>query len=201
MKRLFIAINLAEEVKRQIIKIIKQISSDKFLDKSNFRWISPENWHLTISFLGYQPDEAIEPILQSIKETINKYSHILKNVGISFERVILAPPNRPPRMIWLLGSQETSKILGQIKNNLENNLIKNGVKFQRENRPYNAHLTLARFQSSLRNYENLRKYENFQLPNYQLPITFFVQSIDLMESHLKRTGAEYNVLAKLDFKE
>ena len=213
MKRLFIAINLpphqmrigAEGAKnnksslwcgglpeksncvrckiRYLIEILKPISD------SNFRWLSPENWHLTPIFLGYQPDEAINPILNSLKETVKN----LPPPTVEFEKIIYGPPGRPARMIWLTGTKETSKKLDEIKKYLENELTENGVKFQRENRPYNAHLTLARFQSSQQSNQN-------KLPNYPIhQLSFISQSLDLMESYLKRTGAEYEILSKMDF--
>jgi len=153
---------------------------------SNFRWPPSKNWHLTLVFLGNQSDEAIIPILESIKETAKNFSAPV----IEFEKIIYGPPNKPPRMIWLTGSKETSKIIGEIKNNLENSLVDGGVRFRIENRPFNSHLTLARFQFIPK---------NFQLPNSlipQLPINFTAESIDLMESRLKRTGAEYEVLTE-----
>lgn len=189
MKRLFIAINLPEEVKQRITEIIKQINPEKFSDKSNFRWLSPENWHLTLVFLGYQPDEVISPILESIKETVQHFPVST----VEFEKIILAPPGKTPRMIWLCGTKETSKALGEIKKYLDDSLIKNGVGFQRENRPFNTHLTLARFQSGQQNNQN-------KLPNYPIhQLSFIAQSLDLMESHLKHTGAEYEILSKMDF--
>lgn len=197
MKRLFIAINLSQQLKDSITRIIADIDADILgctsgspcLRESAFRWLPAEQWHLTISFLGYQPDEAIGQILNSIKETIKDFSAPV----VEFEKVILAPPDKPAKMIWLTGGKETSQILGQLKNSLENNLVKNGVKFQRESRLYNAHLTLARFRAIS------KSFQLPQLPNYQLPITFYAQSLDLMESYLKRSGAEYEILAELTF--
>ena len=100
-------------------------------------------------------------------------------------------------MIWLVGTKETSKILGEIKNHLENELVKNGVKFQRENRPYNAHLTLARFPSAPINADTISI--NQFLNQHKSVLSFQAQSLDLMESHLKSTGAEYEVLTNLAF--
>jgi len=104
-------------------------------------------------------------------------------------------------MIWLTGSKKTSEILGEIKNELEDELVKNGVRFKKENREYNAHLTLARFQPNPRKF-NLPKLTNIKEVGFLNieNLSFVVQSLDLMESHLKRSGAEYEILAKVDFK-
>ena len=220
MKRLFIAINLPEQLKNSIAQIITDLDADMRryrLKESTFRWIPKEQWHLTITFLGYQPDEAIEPILRSIKQTVFDYSNILKNNRIVFEKIIWAPPRKTPRMIWLDATKKTSKTLGMIKNKLEDELVKNGVRFRRENREYHAHLTLARFQQT-RTYADLeadapRRYgagltrthaDNIsvnQRSNQRESawLAFYAESLDLMESHLKPTGAEYEILAKVDF--
>lgn len=194
MKRLFIAINIPAENKKRIEIIVEGlkdiVNQDK--PKSIIRWLPPENWHLTLAFLGYQPDEAINPILESIKETVKKFPA----PTVKFENIIWAPPNKPPRMFWLTGTKEISEKLDEIKKYLENRLSEKGVRFQRENRPYNAHLTLCRFSNqSLIPFANIREFNSRLIRG----LSFTVQSFDLMESHLKRSGAEYEVLARLTF--
>ena len=80
-KRLFIAINLPPEIKKQIQRIIEQIN---IADNENFRWMPPENWHLTLVFLGDQPDEAISEILSATKTIAEQHSNILENVRMLF---------------------------------------------------------------------------------------------------------------------
>lgn len=181
MKRLFIAINLPQNIKGKIDEAIKKIRSPE-----NARFIPPENWHLTLVFLGYQPDEAFGPILESFKETVRNFPF----PTVEFDKIIYGPPDKPPRMIWLIGTKETSKTLGGIKIELENNLIKNGVKFKKDYPIFNSHLTLARFPAISK---------NSQLSDYPLPISFIAPSLDLMESHLKRSGAEYEILSSFKF--
>ncbi len=181
MKRLFIAINLPDNIKNVIEKSLNDLPKLA----GEIRFLSRKNWHLTISFLGYQPDEAIGPILASIKETAKNFPA----PTIKFEKVIWAPPDKPARMIWLTGSKETSKSLGEIKEYLEDSLVKNGVRFRIENRQYNAHLTLARF-----NFMKPELIKEVGLPNIE-NLSFEAESFDLMESQLKRTGAEYEVLS------
>ncbi len=178
MKRLFIAINLPNEVKEKLKNIMAGIS--------DFCRVPPENWHLTLVFLGYQPDEAIIPILESIKKAAQSFTA----PNIEFEKIIYGPSNRPARMIWLTGSKETSQILGKIKNKLEDDLIANRVRFKIENRPYNSHMTLMRFSG------NPPTLPSKPIDNL---LNFTSQSIDLMEAYLKRSGAEYDILTKVDF--
>lgn len=103
-------------------------------------------------------------------------------------------------MIWLTGTKQTSKILGEIKDKLEDELVKNGVRFKRDKRPFNGHLTLARFQFNFGK-SNLPKLDNIKevgLPDIE-NLSFTAKSLDLMESRLKRTGAEYEILQSIDF--
>lgn len=106
-------------------------------------------------------------------------------------------------MIWLTGSKETSKILGEIKNKLEDELIKNRVQFKKENRGFNCHLTLARFSLSQINTDqtqiNADICENLRSNLRESAFAFYAKSLDLMESRLKRTGAEYEILASISF--
>jgi len=186
MKRLFIAINLPQNIKEAIEEII-----------NNLPILPKENWHLTISFLGYQPDEKIPNILESVKITTQSLVSLKRPILVEFEKIILAPANRPARMIWLVGSKETSKILGAIKTKLEDELVKNGVRFQRDNREYNTHLTLARFSPTQINADIVSV--NQRIHQRKSALSFQAQSLDLMESYLKRTGAEYEILTRVDF--
>jgi len=193
MKRLFIAINLPQNIKEAIEEII-----------NNLPILPKENWHLTISFLGYQPDEKIPNILESVKITTQSLVSLKRPILVEFEKIILAPANRPARMIWLVGSKETSKILGAIKTKLEDELVKNGVRFQRDNREYNTHLTLARFSptqinAAIKQIDTDIISVNQRIHQRKSALSFQAQSLDLMESHLKRTGAEYEILSTLTF--
>lgn len=192
-KRLFVAINLPQEIKDRIKEVVREIqplfdSSARLTTSGEIRFLKPENWHITITFLGYQPDDTIPAIIESMKQTIPILSRV-----IVFDRVIFGPPGRKPKMIWLTGTKETSQNLSKIKLRLEDLLTKNRVSFDKENRLFNTHLTLARFDAGSAS------------PEIKLPvienISFAVESLDLMESHLKRTGAEYETLVKVDFKQ
>lgn len=183
-KRLFIAINLPNRIKEEIQQIIDKLQINI---RNKIKFLSPENWHLTITFLGYQPGEALPSLLRSLETITQNYSNTLKNTRIVFGNIVLAPQEKMSRMIWLQGAPETSGALSKIKKELEDQLEKVGINFKREYRPYQAHLTLARFEpGELRTLPNIR---------FALPSLFFTPvSLDLMESHLKRTGAQYELL-------
>lgn len=197
-KRLFIAINLPSDIKKKISDAVASLDSQidrKIARQIGFRWMEPESWHLTVSFLGYQSDEAIGPILKSIKEASGNFTAL----EIGFEDVVWAPAGKSPRMIWMTGTEKTSNDLAVVKNKLEDSLIKNGVRFKPEARKYNAHLTLARF-SDGKNFNDLN-IDLASVPrNIFKSMDFTAQSIDLMESELEHGGARYIILQKEKFR-
>ncbi len=177
--RLFVVINIPEELKGIIIsKFLPEI------DSGNLRWIPETNWHLTITFLGYQPEESIKNILSAISNLAQNNPAPI----IELESIKAVPPESP-RMIWISGDKKTSQILGRIKINLEKLLSENGIKFQRNFKSYNSHITLARFS------------EPINIPKIILPLKlkFKSKSIELMESHLSPAGAKYKVIESMDF--
>ncbi len=95
-------------------------------------------------------------------------------------------------MIWLLGDKETSKRLGEIKNHLEDILEAKNVSFDRETRPFNAHITLARF--------DIRLPHPKPTIEKNVDLRFEASSLDLMESKLSQEGAHYAVLQKFSFR-
>jgi len=178
-KRLFIAINLPENIKDEIEKAVEKIRYE-FID--DVRFVGRENWHLTVTFLGLQEDGAIGPILDGINNAAGSF----EAPEIEITDIDYGPKNKPPRMIWLNGSVKTSKQMGEIKDAMEDSLVDGGVVFGMEHRGFNAHITLARLQS----FENLPEIKT------DLNLRFLAKSLDLMESELLRSGAEYEVLQR-----
>jgi len=181
-KRVFIAVNLPERLKKQ---------AKNFREKFDYlpvRWTKEESLHLTLVFIGYASDEQILEICRTLKEVAVETEPFL----IKFKKIILGPPNKTPRMIWVEG--EANQALGELKNKLEERLLAENIGFgHRETRPLKPHITLARLKADRwRNLETPPQIEeNF---NFEVP----VQSIELMESDLKSDGAEYAIMESVE---
>jgi len=183
MVRLFIAIPIPEEVRAKIKDLVRDLESVRGLPK-NIRFAPAENWHFTLTFLGYQDELVVPAVKKSLTSILA--SDVNNNIEIQFEKLTYGPPGRTPRMVWLTTTKATSATLGRIKDDIEKELLKSGVKWRRENRPYQAHLTLARFPAQ--SAEDLPTIE--QDVNWE----YTAGEINLMKSTLKRTGAEYEIL-------
>ncbi len=182
-RRLFISLNLPEDIKEAISRELEKI---RYGFTDDVRFMDPEQWHITLSFLGPQEDEAIVRILKAMKTTAENFDE----PDIELSDISYGPKKGAPRMIWLNGSAKSSKILQNLKGDLENNLVDNGVVFGREHRQFTIHITLARFMST------------GDLPELGVGFKqkFSASTLDLMESHTSRTGARYEFLQKMEFR-
>lgn len=179
-KRLFISIELPKDLKRKIAAEIEKI---RFQFTNDIRFLEPENWHITLVFLGYQPEELLDDIITAIQETAPNFSA----PQIEFTGLSYGPLGKTPRMVWLNGSPQTSQTLSALKNSLETALLDRGVNFKQEHRGFKAHITLARFpQVSTQELPQIEQKLNWQ---------FAAKSIDLMESRLTKSGANYEKIA------
>ncbi len=205
-KRVFVAVNLPENLKKDLASAVDKI---KPLFGAGVRFLSTENYHLTVEFLGYQDDHSVSLISRALEKTAVEF----QPPTIRFEKIIYGPAEKMPRLIWLTCDKETSFGLGKIKNFLEKELFALGVRFRQEHRLFNAHLTIARFEamSQSRFARSGVARQNRELPplsagggsasggEISVNREFEAESIDLMESHLKRSGAQYEALSKFEF--
>ena len=190
-RRLFIAINLPEEVKRKLAEWQGKMEIQLHPNHSEINWVRKDNLHITLVFLGSVNDEGIVEICKITKEIAEKHSPFLVN----FKKISYGPPGKtPPRMIWVEG--EKSKELGKLQQDLENSLG-NANLGKTEAREYTLHLTLGR----IKEWE-FRKIEPEERPeiNEEVSLSFEVNSIEVMESELKRAGPEYCVLESASLK-
>ncbi len=184
--RIFIAINLPEKIKKELINYPVK------WPELPARWARASNLHITLVFLGYLLDEELLEIIKTAKEVSQRHEPFF----ICLTKICYGPPNKPARMIWAEG--EKSKDLANLKNDLEKNLLENFTPYRNEvsgaGRPYAPHITLGR----LRQWE-FGKIEPEQRPeiNEEINLKFEVSSIEVMESRLKRNGAEYTALESI----
>lgn len=191
--RVFIAINLPEEIKEKLISYqekIEEIFPPHPAEQGGgfVRWTKKENLHITLIFLGYVGDSEILEVCEASKEVVSKHQPF----SLTLNKICYGPPKAvPARMIWVEG--EKSKELTALKNDLERSLIER-VNFSSETRAFSPHLTLARikvWQWRLMEPEEIPEIEE------EIFLNFPVYSIEIMESNLKRGGAEYTILETL----
>ncbi|MFH1643521.1 MAG: RNA 2',3'-cyclic phosphodiesterase [Patescibacteria group bacterium] len=181
LHRIFIAINLPEEIKKELLSI-----QDQYFEIPA-KWTKPENLHLTLAFLGNRTEEEITKVIEAIKELSKNYAPF----SLSLNDLSYGPDLKNPKMIWR--KIELSNELRIIQSNLNQTLLKS-IDFELDKKEFNPHITLARL--NVWDFQKINPEERaIQQSNSNL--NFNVESIEIMESILKRTGAEYTTLESI----
>ena len=181
--RIFIAINLPEDTKKQL-----SLYQSKWPELP-CRWTRKENIHITLVFLGYVKDEELPEILKIVKEAVLRN----KPFFINLKKICYGPTDKkPPRMVWAEG--EKSKELAKLQGDLENALAEDGSRFEKEKRAFAPHITLGRLKSW--EFKTLEPEERPEISE-EISLSFEVNSIEIMESKLKPQGPDYFALESL----
>ncbi len=192
--RVFIAINLAPEIREKLYSTRDQYS------QLPCRWTKKENLHLTLLFLGYLNDEEVLQTCQTVQEIGKKHP----SFDLELNRIIFAPPGKKiPRMIWVQG--QPSKELAALRNDLENSFFDKmshppgasemtNQPNEDEKHGFSPHTTLGRLKQW-----QFQQMEPEEIPeiNNKISLTVPVESIEVMESELKREGPEYAILESI----
>jgi len=177
--RIFIAINLPEEIKKKLFNY-----SEKYPELP-CKWTNKNNLHITLEFLGTLTDEEVGEVCVIVKDVAQRHSCFSLNIN----QILYGPVKKiPPRMIWAEG--EKSKELSSLREDLENSLTEK-VRFVPENRTFAPHITLARI--SAWEWKGIEPEERPEI-NEKIDLIFTIESIEVMESELKREGPQYTIL-------
>lgn len=155
------------------------------------KWAAKDNLHITLEFLGDMTDQEIADICFVVKEVADSQGPF----SVNLQKIIYGPENKfPPKFIWALG--EKSEGLSELKTNLQKALLEK-IRFRPEEKIFSPHITLARISEW-----QFKKMEQEEVPeiNKNIDLTFFVESIEVMESELKRGGPVYSVLESCELK-
>jgi len=128
--RLFVALDLDEEVRHRIAVYLQGLAGFA----PDARWARAESLHVTLKFIGEQPDAEL-PRLQDALATIQA-----KPVSLAVRGHGFFPTARTPRVFWLGidAGEELPKLAAQVDMTLA------VLKIPREEHAFTPHLTLAR---------------------------------------------------------
>jgi 2'-5' RNA ligase len=181
--RLFVALDIPEAVRRSLAGLMMQLRPAA----PGARWVRAESMHLTLKFIGHVPPEKLEPIREALSAV-----RLEAPVEIRFSGVGFFPSERRPRVLW--AGMEATPNLAELASSLEARLEPLGI--AKEQRDFKPHLTLARFSEPWPARKLLDAVRS--LPNREFG-EMRASEFHLFESHLKRSGAEYTVLATFRF--
>jgi 2'-5' RNA ligase len=180
--RCFIAIQLPHNIQEEISSYIEKLKKTSH----DVRWIKGENIHLTLKFLGEIDSTRVDLIKKNLYPLCDELSQF--NIKISGSGCF--PNKKRPRVFWLGMEQGKENPLFSLHNWIENKLIT--LDFEKEKRRFSPHLTLGRVRAKEAvDFSDLFTFiekKPFSSINFKVEEIFFMQSI------LKPTGAEYQVI-------
>jgi len=180
--RSFIAIELPDELKSELVQLEAQLKS---IDQPFVKWVDPYSIHLTLKFLGNVAADRIGEITKAMEEAtqgVSSFNLQVRDLGVF-------PNLRRVQVAWVGLSGEMDK-LARLQQRIESSLETLG--FTPESRKFVPHLTLARVRNRASLNERQRLGELITSINFDTVHNIKVDSISLMRSQLTREGAIYS---------
>jgi 2'-5' RNA ligase len=183
--RAFVAIRVSPEVQRNIEDLIGELRNDH----DGIKWASSGNLHLTLKFLGpaipIEKVHRLQPELEAIAVDTAPFQLEAAGVG-GF------PDLKHPHVLWVgLRSDALLDLAARIDD------AASRVGFEREQRAFRGHLTIARLKRPLLYAETRTHIEAAATRDFGASI---IREMMLYRSITAPTGPIYEVLAKFQFK-
>lgn len=165
-ERLFLAVKLPSELR----EIVTQTCSTLAQSFHFAKWTHPEDYHITLQFLGDTPKANIPDLIAALKEVSGQ----CKPFQLSLDKWDTFGLPASPRVLWIGVSGETEE-LHRLSSLVQSATLPLG--FSAESRAYKPHLTVARKYRGKTAYddkllEKLLKLDGFMsLKNYEIDWT------------------------------
>jgi 2'-5' RNA ligase len=181
MKRIFAALKIepGDLFSSIISSMVTKLGNEKIT------WVSTDNIHLTMAFLGDTEEERIKIaglVLKQKCSGFGEFDFIISGTGV-YKSL------REPKVIW--AGIEYSERLISLNKMIVNGLLDTG--FNLDERPFRPHITLGRIRS-------IKDHDTFRTiieKNKETKIQkIHVDSVILFESILKPEGPVYNPIGK-----
>jgi 2'-5' RNA ligase len=132
-ERLFLAVTLDDEVRHGLAAFLESELAGRTLPG---RPVRPENWHLTLRFLGRSTEEQRDRVLGFVDTRVDGAPFVIGFTGLG-----AFPRSTRAAVLWL-GVGRGSSDLAALAALAEEAAVAAG--FEAEDRPFHPHVTLAR---------------------------------------------------------
>ena len=178
--RAFIAIELSSEIRQELSFVQSQLKTVN----ADLKWVRPESIHLTLKFLGNITQEKIG----EVKKILDTISQNHKPFEVSLFQIGGFPKLEHPRVIWVgidKGCSQAESIAKDCEEALSN------IGFEKEKRPFSAHLTLGRVRSPKGRNELVSKIKAL---DFKPSAVTAINKLTLFQSTLTPKGSIYTPL-------
>jgi 2'-5' RNA ligase len=192
--RLFIALDIDEAIRTRIARFVEGVNGFA----TDARWVRPESLHVTLKFIGEQPESSVDAIKHALSSI-----HLCAS-EIHFRGYGFFPTAKSPRVFWI--GLDSGPELTALAALIDDKMAAQGI--PKEDRAYSPHLTLARGAggsgSPRRNKADApnRIFQRLQEKLAALPApefgTLTAREFFLYQSQLSPKGSKYTKLARFD---
>jgi 2'-5' RNA ligase len=192
--RLFLALDIDDAIRERITRFVDGVRNFA----PDGRWVKPESLHITLKFIGEQPEAALDRIKQAMGEIE------VPATEIHFRGYGFFPTVSAARVFWI--GMESGPQLQVLATAIDDKMPSLGI--PKEDRPFSPHLTLARGPGGRSSGSPRRRKEDgpnrtFQILQQKvaaLPVpefgTMTPREFFLYQSQLSPKGSTYTKLAK-----
>jgi len=179
--RLFLALNFDAEARARWYAAAEPLRA---LAAEGIRWTPPAQLHLTLAFLGDQPETIVEPLSTAVGVVARSQPAL----DLTVDGVGAFPTWRKARVIWLglAPASELTALATQVV------AACHALGLPGFDRPFHPHVTLGRIGDRVP--QRLVRAIADVAPGIASDATARTSSIDLMASALSTTGARHEVL-------
>jgi 2'-5' RNA ligase len=175
--RLFVALDLPASVKQSLEPLAKGLG--------DVRWLSPDQQHLTLRFIGDVDNGALHDVAEALATVpAQPFQLTLKGLGHF-------PPRGEPRVLWV--GVERNEELAALKRRIDRALREADV--APETRKFAPHVSIARMRSPL---SPTRLGTYLMRHSLYRSEPFPVSSFHLYSSWLRSDGAEHQLEASYE---
>jgi 2'-5' RNA ligase len=184
--RVFVAVEVPDEVRGKVHAAARELLDGVRAAKP----VAAENLHVTVRFVGEVDADAMERLVPAVRAAaiaVPSATARVRGFGVF-------PDRRRPRVVWA-GVEDPAGACVALESEISKKLAALG--YSREERPYSAHLTVARMRDRARDVGALAE----RLAVLQADPPAFgeapVESVTIYQSELGRNGPRYTALARL----
>jgi len=187
--RLFVAIPMPETVRENIVRTQQELQ--RLVSPTAIRWTKPEQFHLTLRFLGDVPTEHVPDLQEAVNAVcLDSPGLCLRAQGIGF-----FPNARSPRVIWA-GIHDGEARLVDLQKKIE--MAVQPFTQEAGTEKFAGHVTLGRVKSL--NQPEIRKLAaHAQTFKDHLFGEWTANEVELIRSDLLLAGANHTLVAAFPF--
>ena len=185
--RAFIATDISAAARQVLKETIAQLRREI---PEGVTWVRPEGIHITLKFLGNIRRDESEGLMEAVGEDVAGHGPF--TIGLT--GLGMFPNRRRPRVLWA-GPDGDLEALSSLQQTVEGAAARTGR--PREPRPFNPHLTLGRVRKDVSETALARITSAVSAIAQPTAPSWVVDSVQLMRSELRPSGAEYTVLTSV----